>query len=65
MTPDLARAVWRTSSRSGGNGQCVEIALQPDVAAIRDSKNREGAMLVFAPDQFAAFVQTVKKSAEF
>lgn len=63
MTPDLARAVWRTSSRSGGNGQCVEIALQPNVAAIRDSKNRDGAMLVFSPDSFAAFVRAVSKTA--
>lgn len=24
--PDLSRAVWRTSSRSTNNGQCVEVA---------------------------------------
>lgn len=26
-TPDLSRATWRKSVRSGGNGNCVEIAV--------------------------------------
>jgi Domain of unknown function (DUF397) len=27
IEPDLSRADWRTSSHSGGNGQCVEVAV--------------------------------------
>lgn len=43
MTPDLATAAWRRSSRSGGEGgNCVELAW---VGAIRDSKAPDGPQL--------------------
>lgn len=43
MTPDLAAAVWRKSSRSGGEGgNCVELA---SIGAVRDSKNPAAGML--------------------
>lgn len=43
MTPDLSAAVWRKSSRSGGEGgNCIELAW---VGAVRDSKNPDGAHL--------------------
>jgi hypothetical protein len=43
MTPDLPRATWRKSTRSGGNnGACVELA---NVGAVRDSKNPAGPTL--------------------
>lgn len=34
---------WRKSSYSGNSGDCVQV--RQDLAAIRDSKNLEGAML--------------------
>jgi len=38
---DLSRAVWRTSSYSGQNGDCVEVAYNiPSLVAVRDSKDR-------------------------
>ena len=64
-TTDLSRARWRKSSRSGGQGQCVEVADNlPGVVAVRDSKNPGGPALAFTPDDWAAFIGGVK-SGEF
>jgi hypothetical protein len=58
----LERAEWRKSSHSGSNGGgCVEVARNlPNVVAVRDSKDREGPALVFAPEAWEAFVQDLK-----
>lgn len=49
-------AVWRRSSRSNGGGQCVEIAVAADLVAVRDSKNPDGARLVFPVDAWQSFL---------
>ncbi|MBQ1025528.1 DUF397 domain-containing protein [Micromonospora sp. C95] len=61
--PDLAGAVWRTSSRSGGSGgDCVEVADNlPGVVAVRDSKDPHGPVLTIAPPAWAAFVAEVRR----
>ncbi len=54
--------IWRKSSYSGASGgDCVEIAQFPDTAmAVRDSKDPDGAVLAFAPEEWRSFVAGVK-----
>ncbi|AQW53501.1 DUF397 domain-containing protein [Streptomyces violaceusniger] len=48
--------VFRKSSYSGGEEECVEVATNvPDVVAIRDSKDLGGPILRFAPGAWADF----------
>ncbi|MBQ0895230.1 DUF397 domain-containing protein [Micromonospora sp. U56] len=56
---DLTRADWRTSTRSSGNGNCVEVATVDGRVAVRDSKDRGGPALVFSSATWAAFVTGV------
>ena len=58
---DLRRAEWRTSTFSGGNGSCVEVASNlPGIIAVRDSKDRQGPALVFTPGEWTAFLAGVR-----
>jgi Domain of unknown function (DUF397) len=56
---DLSSARFFKSSFSMSNG-CVEVAIQPDGVAVRDSKNRDGAVLEFSHHDWAAFLRGVK-----
>ncbi|MGH3239570.1 MAG: DUF397 domain-containing protein [Spirillospora sp.] len=61
---DLLNAVWRTSSRSGGQGtQCVEVAGVGEVVAARDSKDPSGPVLGFTPSAWGVFLDEVKSGA--
>ncbi|MCW3839416.1 DUF397 domain-containing protein [Micromonospora yasonensis] len=53
---------WRVSSRSGNGGDtCVEVADNlSDRVLVRDSKDRDGGTLAFAPEAWRAFVALVK-----
>ncbi|WP_326699870.1 DUF397 domain-containing protein [Streptomyces sp. NBC_01754] len=54
---DLAGAIWRKSSRSNGDANCLEVAFLSDGrVAMRDSKhNGSGPTLVFASSGWTAF----------
>ena len=62
MGTNVDGAIWRKSSFSGGNGGgCVEVARNlPGVVAVRDTKNRDGGMLIFTDAEWAAFIGGVK-----
>jgi hypothetical protein len=57
---DLSQAAWRKSTRSSGNGACIEVAFLADAVAVRDSKDRSGPVHVFTPREWAAFVGGVQ-----
>ncbi|PZG32022.1 DUF397 domain-containing protein [Spongiactinospora gelatinilytica] len=61
----LEKAAWRTSSyTSPDGGNCVEVADNlPGVIGVRDSKNRSGPALRFAPDVWRAFIAEVKSGS--
>ncbi len=59
-TLDPTRAAWRKSSRSGGQGNCVEVADTPAAIGVRDSKDPEGPVLVFTRANWEEFVDGVK-----
>jgi hypothetical protein len=55
---------WRTSTRSNGTGNCVEVADNlPGRVLVRDSKDRQGPVLTFGPVVWRAFVQLARETA--
>jgi hypothetical protein len=54
-TLNLSAAVFKKSSHSGPNG-CVEVAILDGRVAMRDSKHRDGPVLVFASEDWEKFI---------
>ena len=46
---------WRTPSYSNGTGQCVEVARVIETIAVRDTKDRGGAVLTVPADAWQRF----------
>lgn len=52
---------WRKSARSNPTGNCVELARLPDGAiAVRNSRHREGPVLVYTRAEITAFLLGAK-----
>ena len=56
----MERNVWRKSSRSGSNGQCVEARDRGDLVDVRDSKASADGMLSFEAAAWKTFVGSLK-----
>ena len=51
---------WFKSSRSSGNGACVEVAITSTYIGIRDSKNKTGPALAVDRRAFTEFIRAVR-----
>jgi hypothetical protein len=54
---------WRTSSYSGGQGNCVEVGSGRDVIVVRDTKDRQGSALQVSAEAWRRFAARVKADA--
>jgi hypothetical protein len=61
---DMTTLRWRKSSFSGGEGggndSCVEIAFAGEAAAVRDSKNTGGPVLVLPASAWSALLAATR-----
>jgi hypothetical protein len=51
---------WRTSSRSDGGSNCIQVAIAADAVAIRDSKDPDGPILIFPRESWTQFLAAVR-----
>jgi hypothetical protein len=56
-----SRIAWRKSSASN-SGDCVQVAVGRGWVLIRDSANRDGAVLRFSPAAWSAFTTRTRDS---
>lgn len=52
---------WRTSTRTQGQGQCVEVGFGGDRVRVRDTKNRTAGYFTVQPSLWKAFVREIKR----
>ncbi|PZS22557.1 MAG: DUF397 domain-containing protein [Pseudonocardiales bacterium] len=59
--PEISTIHWRTSSFSGNNGTCVEVAALPDGhIAMRNSTHRDDGTILFTHAELNAWISGVK-----
>lgn len=52
---------WRTSTRTQGQGQCVEVGFGGEGIGVRDTKRRAAGYFVVTPERWREFVTGVKR----
>ena len=52
---------WRKSSYSGSQADCVEVGHADKTVKIRDTKDRHGVVLRFAPGAWHVFATELKR----
>jgi hypothetical protein len=58
---EIIALTWRKSSYSGNNGgNCVEAASTSGRVLVRDTTDRQGAVLTFAPGAWQEFAAKLK-----
>lgn len=57
---ELDQAAWFKSTYSNGASGCIEVAHLGTKSAVRDTKNRSGAVLAFSPRQWNQFLDAVR-----
>ncbi len=60
MNIPTERYIWRKSSFSGANGDCVELADTGSLIAVRHSKVPESGVLLYSRAELRAFVAGCK-----
>ncbi|MDR7301871.1 DUF397 domain-containing protein [Haloactinomyces albus] len=61
MSSDITN--WRTSTRSQGQGTCVEVGFAVEAVGVRDTEDREGGQLTLSPARWQSFLTTLKRGA--
>ena len=54
------RLNWRKAQRSINNGNCAEIGVLSGVVLVRDSKDKQGAVLRYSDDSWLQFVREAR-----
>ena len=55
--------LWRKSSYTGTDNNCVELHVGPGQTGIRDTKDRAGGMITVAAAGWSQFLSMVKQTA--
>jgi Domain of unknown function (DUF397) len=61
VVAQASRLDWIKASRSYGHGECVELAADGDMIALRDSKNPTAPYLRFTRPEMAAFLDGARR----
>lgn len=61
VTFDPEKAIWRKSSySSGGESNCVEVAMTDELVAVRDSKDPQGGYFTLSAEEWRGLLAIVR-----